>query len=101
MPQDLRLKFGHELLEHLLLARHRLGTDDVRLGDLGPVLLQPHLLVGPLAAEPEGEGGDLGGPQVDVDAVQVVGEDQARHIPPQGVQRRVILLQLRAEVGVA
>ena len=76
LAEELRFKLADELLEHLLFARHRLGTDEVRAGDLGPVLLQPHLLIGPLATEPQGQRRNLAGPQVDVDAVQVVGEDQ-------------------------
>ena len=32
--------------------------------------------------------------------MQVVGEDQAGNIPPQVFQRRVILLECRAEVGI-
>ena len=100
LAKELRFKLADELLEHLLFARHRLGTDEVRAGDLGPVLLQPHLLIGPLAAKPQGEGRNLAGPQVDVDAVQVVGEDQPRNIPPQVFQRRVVLLERRAEVGI-
>ena len=72
-----------ELVEQPLLAWHGLGTDDVRLGDRGSILLQPHLLIGPLATQPEGEGGDLGAAEVDVDAVQVV-----RRIRPGTARRR-------------
>ena len=61
----------------VLLARHRLGADDVRPGDPGAVLLQPHLLIGSLASQPEGKGGDLSAAEVDIDAVQVVPQDQA------------------------
>ena len=100
LAEELRFKLADELLEHLLFAGHRFGTDEVRAGDLGPVLLQPHLLIGPLATEPEGQRRNLGAPQVDVDAVQVVGEDQPGNIPPQVFQLRVILLECRAEVGV-
>src|SRR5438445_9357215 len=39
-------------------------------------------------------GRNLGGPQVDVDAVNVMGKDQPGNIPPQFFQRRVFLLLL-------
>lgn len=100
MAKELWFKLPHELLEHLLFARHRLGTDEVRPGDLRPVLLQPHLLVGPLATEPEGESGNLASPQVNVDAVYVMGEDQARDIPPQVFQCRIVLLESRTEFSI-
>ena len=41
---------------------------------LGRSCFRFHLTIGPLAAEPKGEGGDLRGPEVDVDSVEVVGE---------------------------
>ena len=99
-PRSFGSSCAHELLEHLLFAGHRLGTDDVRPGDPGAILLEPHLLIGPLAPQPEGEGGDLGAAEVDVDAVQVVPQDQAGQSPSQVVLRGVVRLQRRSQVGV-
>ena len=52
LAKEFRFKLTNELLEHLLFAGHRLGTDEIRASDLGPVFLQSHLLIGPLTAKP-------------------------------------------------
>ena len=76
---------GRELLldefaEQLLFPRHRLGADEVRAGDAGPVGgLHAGLVPGALGAQPEAQPGDLRGARVDVDAVDVVLDDEAGH----------------------
>ena len=70
-----------EFAEQFLFPRHRLGADDVRAGDAGPVGgLHAGLVPGALGAQPEAQPGDLRGARVDVDAVNVVLDDEARHL---------------------
>ena len=78
LPQRLE-----KLIEEFLLAGHRFGADDARLEDGRAVPFQPHFLIGSLAPQPQGEGGDLGTSEVDINAVQIVPQDEARHSPPQ------------------
>ncbi|MCG3774287.1 MAG: hypothetical protein JW395_1106 [Nitrospira sp.] len=100
LAEDFRLKLADKLLEHLLFARHWLGADEIGARDLGAVLLQSHVLIGSLTTEPQGKSRYLAGPQVDVDAVQVVCQYQPGDIPLEGIQCRVVLLQRRAKVRV-
>ena len=74
-----------EFAQQLLLARHRLGADDVRAGDAGAVRrLEAEPLPGALGPQPEGEPGDLRAARVDVDAVEVVLDDEAGHVAQEG-----------------
>src|SRR5262249_44082074 len=50
--------------------------------------------------KPKGKGCNLAAPQVNIDAVYVVGENQPRDIPSQVFQLRVILLKCRAEFWI-
>ncbi len=68
-----------EVLEHGVAAGHGLGADDVRAADAG-ALGGGGVFPGFLGAEPEGEAGDLDGAGVDVDAVDVVLDDEARDV---------------------
>ena len=48
LTKEFRLKLTDKFLEHLPFAGHRLSTDEVRPGDLGPIFLQSRLLIGSL-----------------------------------------------------
>ena len=76
LTKQFRFKLANKLSEHVLFAGHRFGTDEIRAGDLAPILLQPQLLIGSLAAKPESQGRNLAGSEVNIDAVQVMGQDQ-------------------------
>jgi hypothetical protein len=68
--------------------------------DLETILLQGHILVGPLTAQPESQGPNLRTAQVDVNAMKVVRKNQTGGSLPQVGQRWVVLLERRAKVGV-
>ena len=68
-----------EVFEHGVAAGHGLGADDVRTADAG-ALGGGGVAPGFLGAEPEGESGNLDGAGVDVDAVDVVLDDEARDV---------------------
>ena len=68
-----------EVFQHGVAAGHGLGADDVRAADAG-ALGGGGVSPGFLGAEPEGEAGDLDGAGVDVDAVDVVLDDEARDV---------------------
>ena len=78
VAQHGRPQVAHELAQQVVLARHRFGADDVDLFDPWPLPhLDPHLSPCALRSQPQRQRGDLHGARVDVDAVQVVLQDQA------------------------
>ncbi len=86
-----------ELLEQRFLARHRLGTDDVRPRDLRAVLLQPHL-----RDRPAGTAARAPGPAIWVARrsmsmpCRLWARIRPGTVPPQVFERRVVLLGARA-----
>jgi hypothetical protein len=83
-------KFG----EKLLIARHRFGDDDIRSPDQWPLgAIDAKIPEGTLRTHPERQLRNLGATRVDVDAVEIVAEDQLRHRRSQIGHLRVILLQ--------
>src|SRR5829696_7752678 len=60
------LQRSSKLFQHLLLAGHRLGADDVRAGDPGSfVVFEVQFSVSLLRPKPEGQRSDLGGAHVE------------------------------------
>jgi hypothetical protein len=88
------LQRSSELIQHLMLAGHRLGADNVRAGDPGTfVVFEFQFSVSTLRPQPEGQRSDLGGAHVDVYAVEVVAQDQGRYGTPEVLPMRVLLPQ--------
>ena len=85
---------AEEAVEHVALAGHRLGYDDVRLANRGALVPgDAEVIERPLSAHPEGQGRDLGAAGVDINAVEVVAEDQSRDRRVDRFQRRVIVAE--------
>ena len=71
----------HKLAQQFLLTGHRLGADDVRAGDARAFRrFEVHGLPCILRPQPEGQPGDLRGPGINVNAVDVVLDDEAGHL---------------------
>ncbi len=54
----------------------------------------PQVVISPLGTQPQGKRGDLGGARVDVDAMEVVTEDEPGNGPVQVLPGRVVLPQI-------
>src|SRR6266571_173353 len=74
-----------ELGYERLLAGHGLGAHDIRPTDAGTVLRwQLLLLPRALGAEQEGKPSDLRGAEIDIDAVEIVLDDEAGNVGEEG-----------------